>query len=139
MDAILGLYSSPLTEAVADVIERHRMPMVANAAATSIFKRGRKFVFMASVPAERFLEGLIDLAANRGLKTVAVIHEDTLLPRTIAQGARWIWFLIRSARRSPKLCHGSWGGGKRPRWDLMSSGGAHPTGGSRLTGFGRSG
>jgi len=64
------------------------MPMVANAAATSIFKKGRKFVFMGSVPAERFLEGLIDLAANRGLKTVAVIHEDTLLQQTIALGAR---------------------------------------------------
>ena len=86
-DAILGLYSSPLTEAVADVVEKHRMPMVANAAATSIFKKGRKFVFMNPVPAERFLEGLIELAASRGLKSVAVIHEDTLLQKTIAQGA----------------------------------------------------
>ncbi len=87
VDAILGLYSSPLTEAIADVVEKHRMPMVANAAATSIFKQGRKFVFMNPVPAERFLEGLIDLAANRGLKSVAVIYEDTLLQKTIAQGA----------------------------------------------------
>jgi len=86
VDAILGLYSSPLTEAVADVVESHRMPMVANAAATSIFKKGRKFVFMGPLPAERFLEGLIELAASRGLKSVAVIHEDTLLQRTIAQG-----------------------------------------------------
>jgi branched-chain amino acid transport system substrate-binding protein len=87
VDAILGLYSSPLTEAVADVIEKHRMPMVANAAATSIFRKGRKFVFMGPVPAERFLEGLIELAASRGLRTVAVIYEDTLLQKTIAQGA----------------------------------------------------
>ena len=87
VDAIFGPYSSPLTEAMADVSERHRMPMVANAAATSIFKKGRKFVFMNNSPAERFLEGLIDMAAKRGLKTVAVIHEDTLLQKTIAQGA----------------------------------------------------
>ena len=53
VDAILGLYSSPLTEAAADVIERHRMPMVANAAATSIFKQGRKLVFVGGPPAER--------------------------------------------------------------------------------------
>ena len=52
-DAILGLHSSPLTEAAADVIERHRMPMVANAAATSIFKQGRKLVFVGGPPAER--------------------------------------------------------------------------------------
>ena len=86
VDAILGLYSSPLTEAVADVIEKHRMPMVANAVATPIFRKGRKFVFMGGVPAERFLEGLIELAAGRGLKTVAVIYEDTLLQKTIALG-----------------------------------------------------
>ena len=63
------------------------MPMIANAAATSIFKKGRKFVFGVSPPAERFLEGVVDIAARRGLKTVAVIHEDTLLQKTIAQGA----------------------------------------------------
>ena len=67
--------------------EKHRMPMVANAAAKSIFRKGRKFVFGVSAPAERFLEGLIDMAARRGLKTVAVIHEDTLLQKSIAQGA----------------------------------------------------
>jgi branched-chain amino acid transport system substrate-binding protein len=86
VDAIFGPYSSPLTEAMADVSERHRMPIVANAAATSIFKKGRKFVFMIPSPAERYLEGLIDMAARRGLKTVAVIHEDTLLQKSIAQG-----------------------------------------------------
>jgi branched-chain amino acid transport system substrate-binding protein len=87
VDAIFGPYSSPLTEAMADVSERHRMPLVAQAAATSIFKKGRKFVFMIPSPAERYLEGLIDMAATRGLKTVAVIHEDTLLQKSIAQGA----------------------------------------------------
>jgi branched-chain amino acid transport system substrate-binding protein len=87
VDAVLGLYSSPLTEAIADVIEKHRMPMVANAVATSIFKKGRKFVFMGAVPAERFLEGLIELAATRRLRSLAVIHEDTLLQKSIAQGA----------------------------------------------------
>ena len=56
VDAILSPYSSPLSEAVADVIERHRMPMVAFAAATSIFKQGRKFVFMVPSPAERYLD-----------------------------------------------------------------------------------
>jgi branched-chain amino acid transport system substrate-binding protein len=87
VDAILGPYSSPITEAMADVPERHRMPMVAaGGAATSIFKKGRKFVFGIHSPAERYLEGLIDIAASRGLKTVAVLYEDTLLQQSIAQG-----------------------------------------------------
>ena len=41
VDLVLGPYSSPLTEAVANVTEKHRMPMVApNAGATSIFRKG---------------------------------------------------------------------------------------------------
>jgi branched-chain amino acid transport system substrate-binding protein len=87
VDAILGPYSSPISEAVADVSEKHRMPMVAPlAAATSIFKKGRKFAFMGQSPAEVYLEGLIDLAAKRGLKTVVVLNEDTLFPKASAQG-----------------------------------------------------
>ena len=43
VDAILGPYASDITEAVANVSEKHRMPMVAaNAAATSIFRKGRR-------------------------------------------------------------------------------------------------
>ena len=87
VDAILGPYSSPITEAVANVSEKYRMPMVApNAATTSIFRKGRKFVFMVHSAAEVYLEGLIDIAASRGLKTVAVINEDTLFPKATAQG-----------------------------------------------------
>jgi branched-chain amino acid transport system substrate-binding protein len=64
------------------------MPMVAAGAATiSIFKKGRKFIFMVNSPGEVYLEGLIDMAAKRELKTEALIHEDTLLPKAITQGA----------------------------------------------------
>jgi branched-chain amino acid transport system substrate-binding protein len=87
VDAVLGPYGSPITEGVADVNEKHRMPMVASLAGTSsIFKKGRKFVFMVLSPAEFYFEGLIDIAAKRGLKTIAVINEDTLFPKTSAQG-----------------------------------------------------
>ena len=88
VDAVLGPYASPITEAVAEVTERHKMPMIATGAATtSIFRKGRKFVFMLLSPAEVYLEGFVDVAARRGLKTLALIHEDTLFPKAIAQGA----------------------------------------------------
>ena len=88
VDAVFSPYSSPITDAVANVTEKHRVPLVACCAATtSIFKKGRKFIFMLISPAEVYLEGLIDLAAKLGLKTIAVIHEDTLFPKAIAQGA----------------------------------------------------
>jgi len=88
VDAVLGPYSSPITEAMADVSERHRIPMVAaGGAATSIFKKGRTYIFGIHSPAEAYLRGLIELAASRGLKTVAVIYENTLLQKSIGLGA----------------------------------------------------
>jgi branched-chain amino acid transport system substrate-binding protein len=88
VDAILGPYYAPVIEAVADVSEKHKMPMVSPAGATtSIHKKGRRFVFMLFSPGEVYLEGLLDVAAKRGLKTVAIIYEDTLFPRGAARGA----------------------------------------------------
>ncbi len=88
VDAVLGPYSSAITEAVANVTEKYKLPMVAPmAATTSIFKKGRKFVFMVQSPAEVYLEGLLDLAATKGLRTVAFLNEDTLFPKASVQGA----------------------------------------------------
>ena len=87
VDAILGPYGSPIVEAVADVSEKHRMPMVSpSGTVTSIYKKGRKFIFMVSSPSEAYLEGFIDMAAKIGLKAVALIHEDTGFPRAVAEG-----------------------------------------------------
>jgi branched-chain amino acid transport system substrate-binding protein len=87
VDALIGPYSSPITEAVANVNEKYKIPMLApQATTTSIFKKGRKYIFMVGSPAEGYLEGLIDLAARNGLKTVALINEDTLFPKASVQG-----------------------------------------------------
>jgi branched-chain amino acid transport system substrate-binding protein len=88
VDLVLGPYGSTSTEAVANVTEKHRMPMVAPTAAdTSIYRKGRKFIFSMTPPAEVVLEGLIDLAAKKGLKTVALINLDSGFARAITQGA----------------------------------------------------
>jgi len=87
VDAVMGPYSSPITEAVANVTEKYKKVMVAPlAATTSIFKKGRKYSFMIISPAEAYLEGLIDIAAKRGLKTVAILNEDTLFTKASATG-----------------------------------------------------
>ena len=68
--------------------EKHKMPMLAPiAATTSIYRKGRRFIFGMLPPSEVFLEGLIDLAAKRGLRTVALINVDELYARAAAQGA----------------------------------------------------
>jgi branched-chain amino acid transport system substrate-binding protein len=87
VEAVMGPYSSPITEAVANVSEKYQKVMVSPlAATTSIFKKGRKYIFMVISPAEGYLEGLIDMAAKRGLKTVAVVNEDTLFTKASATG-----------------------------------------------------
>ena len=87
VDAVMGPYSSAVSEAVANVTEKYKKVMVAPlAATTSIFKKGRKYIFMVITPAENYLDGLVDMAAKRGLKTVAIINEDTLFPKASAAG-----------------------------------------------------
>ena len=88
VDLVLGPYIPSITDAVADVTETHKMPMVApGGGATSIYRKGRKFIFSMNPPAEFQLEGLLDLAAKKGLKTVALINADSLTGRAITQGA----------------------------------------------------
>jgi branched-chain amino acid transport system substrate-binding protein len=90
VDGVMGPYSSPVTEAVANVTEKYKKVMVSPlAATTSIFKKTprRQYIFMVISPAEAYLEGLVDMAAKRGLKTVAIVNEDTLFSKAAASGA----------------------------------------------------
>jgi hypothetical protein len=66
VDLVLAPYSGPITDAVANVTEKHKLPMVAPlASAPSIYRKGRKFIFSMLPPSGVFLEGLIDLAAKK--------------------------------------------------------------------------
>lgn len=88
VDAIMGPYGSTHTEAVAPVTEKHKKVHVAPlAATTSIWEKGRRYIFMVLPPAEHFLGGLIDMASRNGLKKVAIIEEDALFPKAAGKGA----------------------------------------------------
>ena len=88
VDAVLGPYGSAITEGVADVTEKHRKLMIAPmAATTSIWEKGRRYLIMMLAPVEGLSEGLLDLAARNGLKTVAVIKLDGLVANAAANGA----------------------------------------------------
>ena len=88
VDAVLGPYGSAITEAVADVVEKHRMIMIApTAGSTSIWEKGRRYLVMMLSPVESLPEGLFDLAARNGLKRVAVIKLDGLVANAAAKGA----------------------------------------------------
>jgi len=88
VDAVLGPYSSPLADAVADVTEKHRKLMIAPlAGTTSLWEKGRRYLIMVVSPVELTPEGFIDLAARFGLKTIAVLNEDGLVAKAAAKGA----------------------------------------------------
>lgn len=88
VELVMGPYSSPITNAASTVSEKHKKIMMASlAATTSIWERGFKYLFMTISPAEVYMEGLVELAAQAGLKTVAVINEDTLFSKAAAKGA----------------------------------------------------
>ncbi|MBI1893848.1 MAG: amino acid ABC transporter substrate-binding protein, partial [Candidatus Rokubacteria bacterium] len=88
VEVVMGPYSSPITNAASTVSEKHKKIMMASlAATTSIWERGFKYLFMTISPAEVYMEGLVELAAQAGLKTVAVINEDTLFSKAAAKGA----------------------------------------------------
>jgi branched-chain amino acid transport system substrate-binding protein len=87
VDAVMGPYGRT-TDAVADVTEKHRKLMIAPFAATTAFwEKGRRYLVMLLSPVEGFPEGVLDLAARNGLKTVAVINEDVIGGKAAAKGA----------------------------------------------------
>ena len=89
VDAVLGPYGGPITDAVADITEKHRKLMIAPfAAATSLWEKGRRYLVMVLSPVEVNPEGVLDLAARHGLKTLAVLHDDILGGKAAAKGAR---------------------------------------------------
>jgi branched-chain amino acid transport system substrate-binding protein len=88
VDAVLGPYSSQLTEVAANVTEKHRKLMIApTAGSTSIWEKGRRYLIMMLSPVESLPEGLLDLAVRNGFKRLAVIKLDGLVADAATKGA----------------------------------------------------
>ena len=66
---MLGPYSSGLTQAIAPVTERHRIPMVeANGASRQLFNKGYRYLFAVLSTSEQYLQEAINLAAQQARK-----------------------------------------------------------------------
>lgn len=86
--AILGPYSSSLTQVSSLVTERENIIMVeANGASESIFERDFINIFGVLTPAGQYTRSGIELAAELGAKTAVVAYEDTAFPTSVAEGA----------------------------------------------------
>jgi branched-chain amino acid transport system substrate-binding protein len=88
VDLILGPYGSTLTAAVAPITEAlGKVQITPLAATTSIWEQGYERLFMLLPPAERFLDGIVELAVEAGRTRILILREDALFPRAAGDGA----------------------------------------------------
>ena len=88
VDLTLGPYSSGITDAVANVLERYKYPTLAPGASSKVvWLKGRKYIFNQNAIAQNYQRGAIFMARDIGVKRIAIVGEDSLFPRQSAEGA----------------------------------------------------
>ena len=88
---ILGPYGSATTASDAVVVEKDGIPMVeGNGAAQAIFSKGYKYTFGVLSPANKYLQGVLDLAATLSPKptTLAMLAADDSFSLEVAQAVQ---------------------------------------------------
>ena len=89
VDLTMGPYSSGITDAVANILERYKYPTLAPGASSGvIWQRGRKYLFNQNAVAQDYQKGSAHIARDLGIKRIAIIGEDSLFPRQTAEGLR---------------------------------------------------
>ncbi len=90
ISALLSPYSSPITEAAMAVTEAAGWPLVASlASAPSLWAgRERQWTVQMLGPATLQHKGAVEIAAQNGIRTVGIVHENTTYASAVAQGVR---------------------------------------------------
>lgn len=90
VDAILGPYSSPITEAVMEVTEAAGWPMVAALASAPQLWQGRerRWSLQLLSPSPSLHQGALALAVGHGARTIALVYENSPFPVGMATGVR---------------------------------------------------
>lgn len=90
ISAILSPYSSPITEAVMTVTEAAGWPLVASLASAPDLWEGRNREWSVQVlsPAPLQHRGAIEIAAENGIRRVALVYENTSFTAAMARGVR---------------------------------------------------
>jgi branched-chain amino acid transport system substrate-binding protein len=88
---LLGPYGSATTASDAVVAEKNGIPMVeGNGAAQSIFSQGYKFTFGVLSPANKYLQGVLDMAAGLSPKptALALLYADDNFSTEVAKAVQ---------------------------------------------------
>ena len=87
VDLTLGPYSSGITDAVANILERYKYPTLAPGASSKIiWTKGRKYIFNQNAIAQNYQRGAAYIAKEIGVKRIAIIGENSLFPRQTGEG-----------------------------------------------------
>ena len=92
VDLVFSPYGTPLTLVASEISERHKYTMLACAAAgNAVWERGYRYIFGMYAPADRMFIGLLDMMAQKGRDTLAVIYDDaSSFNRDVAAGVtKW--------------------------------------------------
>lgn len=87
---ILGPYGSGATFAASAVTEKYGIPMVAaNAASSTIYDRGYKYIFAVLSPVDQYLGTIVKMINEMKPrpKDIAIIYENALFPQLSAESA----------------------------------------------------
>ncbi len=84
VDIIMGPYGTAITAPAANVAERYKMPMICpETADVAMFRRGFKYIFQGLGPVQTYLYGVLQIAKDRGLRTLALIGPDTAFAHSL--------------------------------------------------------
>nr|BBH93088.1 branched-chain amino acid ABC transporter substrate-binding protein [Thermogemmatispora argillosa] len=88
VDLLVGPYQTDLTSAIAPLVTRYKMAMPAMAANLEPFSGRYPYLVQSITQTPRYMIPVIDLAATKGYKTLALLIQDTAFPRELAQGIK---------------------------------------------------
>ena len=87
VDLVLGPYSSEITEAVANVTELYRYPLLAaGASADTLWQKGRKYLFGVYITASKYSVGMLELLVRSGIGPLAIVATDDSFGKAIQAG-----------------------------------------------------
>lgn len=86
---LFGPYSTPLTEAVIPITEKHNLPLlITGASADKIWQQSYRHVIGVFTPVSLFLSGIFELIVEYGLDNIAIIHADDSFSKELAKHAQ---------------------------------------------------
>jgi branched-chain amino acid transport system substrate-binding protein len=87
VDLVLGPYSSEITEAVSDIAEQYRYPLLSSGgSADSMWQKGRKYLFGVYITASKYSIGMLELLVRADIGRIAIVATDDSFGKAIQAG-----------------------------------------------------